>query len=104
MEEHSHTKGFCEDGQLGTDVTVTNDTEGFASNFPAALGLFVPDTLTHLETTLEVLSRESNDFGQDELSDGTRIREGGVEDGNTSLAGGVEVNLVSSNAEATNDK
>jgi hypothetical protein len=39
---------FSQDGKLGTDVTVADDTERLSSNLPAALGDLVPDALPHL--------------------------------------------------------
>lgn len=104
IEEDAHAEGFSEDGELGADVTVADDAQCFTTDLPAAPGLLVPETLAHLPATLEVLSSESDDLGNDELSDGARVREGGVEDGNASFGGGGEVDLVCADAEAADDK
>jgi len=44
--------------------------------------------LAHLEAALKVLSRKRNDLGYDEFGYGTRVGEGGVEDGDTRFRGG----------------
>lgn len=49
------------------------------------------------------MSGQGNDFGNDELSDGARVGEGGVEDGDTSVGGIGEVDLVGADTEAADD-
>ena len=66
-------------------MAVSDDTKGLAPDLPTALGLFVPNTLVHFIATLEVLAGESHNLGNNELRDGTRIGEWGVEDWNASL-------------------
>jgi len=89
---------------LGAYVTVTDNPKGLPTDIPAALGLLVPDALTQLEGTLEVLAGECNDLRHDELRHGTRVGEGGVEDGNASFPGGDQINLVYTDAEASDNE
>lgn len=49
------------------------------------------------------MTGESDDFGDCEFGYGSRIGEGGVEDGNSELSSGFEVDLVCANAEAADD-
>lgn len=90
-----------EDTELSSDVTVTNNTERLTPDLPAALGDLVPDTLPHLSRSVGELARQADDLGHDELGDGPRVREGRVEDGDTGRSGGLEVDLICSDAEAT---
>jgi hypothetical protein len=79
-------------------------TEGLASNLPASLGDLVPDSLPHLPRPVAQLSGESDDLGNDELGDGTRVGEGGVEDCDTGAGGSEEIDLVRSDTEASNNE
>ena len=69
VEENAHAERFGKHGQLRANVPIAHDTEGLATNLPAALGLFVPDPVAHLERALEVLTREGDNLGDDELRD-----------------------------------
>jgi len=60
--------------------------------------------LTHLESAVEILARESDDLGHDEFSDGTGVGEGRVEDGDASLTGSVEIDLIGTDTETSNDQ
>lgn len=81
-------------------MTVADDTEGLSSNLPATLGDLVPDSLPHLPRSVRQLTGETDDLGQDELGDGTRVGEGRVEDCDSGGGGDGEVDLVGSDAEA----
>ena len=85
-------------------MSVTDNTERFSSDFPTSLGNLVPDTGTHLGGSIDVLTREGNDFGNDEFGNRTRVGKGRVKDGNTVLSGGQEVDLVGSDTKASNDE
>ena len=104
VEDDAHPKRFGEDRELRTDVAVTDDAERLPADLPAALGLFVPDSLAHLEAALKVLPRERNDLGYDELCDGTRVGEGRIKDGDTGFRSGDQVDLIYADAEAPDDE
>lgn len=53
--------------------------------------------------TIGQLAGESDDFGNCELGNRTRIRKGRVEDGNSELSGSLKVDLVCANTEAADD-
>jgi hypothetical protein len=84
-------------------MSVTDNTECFTSNFPTSLGYFLPDTLVHLVGSVDELSREGNDFGNDEFGDGSRVGKGRVEDRDTFFSGVRQVDLVRSDAKASNN-
>ena len=88
VEDDAHPKRFGEDRELRPDVAIANDPEDLPADLPAALGLLIPDSLAHLEAALKVLSRKRNDLGYDEFGYGTRVGEGGVENGDTGFRGG----------------
>jgi hypothetical protein len=48
------------------------------------------------------LTREGDDLADDELGDRTRVGKGRVEDGDSGLGGGLEVDLVGSDTETAN--
>jgi hypothetical protein len=50
------------------------------------------------------LTREGDDLADDELGDRTRVGKGRVEDGDSGLGGGLEVDLVGSDAETADGK
>lgn len=79
----------------------TTHAERLAPNLPASLGDLVPDPLSHLDGAVADLTREGHDLADNELGDGARVGEGGVEDGDTRTCGGEEVDLVGADAEAT---
>lgn len=85
-------------------MAIAYDAQRLATNLPAAFRLLVPEAVAHLPTALEILTGESDDLGNNELSDGARVREGRVEDGNASFGGGGEVDLVCTDAEAADDE
>jgi hypothetical protein len=124
--EDRHSHRFGKDRELRTDVTVSDNlrkrmrmrrfrgkrdvtryrthTESFSPDFPASLADLVPDTLPHLVGTITDLPRKGDNFGNHEFCDRSRVGEGRVEDGDTGLGGGEEVDLVRSDTEATNNE
>lgn len=85
-------------------MTVADNTKGLTSNFPTVLGELVPDTGSHLMGSVDDLSRKGNDLGDDELSNGSGIGEGRVENGDTSLGSVLKVDLVRTDTETANDQ
>jgi len=57
----------------------------------------------HLVGPIDDLSRESNDFGNDQFGDRSGIGEGRVEDRDTFLGGVGEVDLVGTDTEASDN-
>lgn len=83
-------------------MPVADDSEGLAADLPAAFGDFVPDGGdAEFDGTVDELAREGDDFADDELGDGAGVGKGGVEDGDADAGGGVEVDLVGADTEAT---
>jgi len=58
----------------------------------------------HLYRTVTGLSRQSNDFRDDELGNTPGITERGVEDRDTMLSSVLEIHLISTNAKASDHK
>ena len=48
-------------------MTVTDDTKGFATDFTAAGGGFVPVAAVEFVVAVSELARKSDDFGDDEF-------------------------------------
>ena len=86
-------------------MAITDDPQCFATDFVTVFGLFVPyPKLTQLESAIEILARESDELRHDEFSDGTGVGEGRVEDGDASLSGSFEIDLIYTDTEASNDQ
>lgn len=98
-----HSHGLGQDGQLVADVSVSDDSKSLATYFPAACGNLVPDALVQLHASVTKLSRQRNDFRDDEFGNRARVGERRVEDGDTCVGGILEVDLVGTNTEATDD-
>ena len=96
-----HPKGFRQDAQLTTDMSIPDDPQRLAPDLPTALGDLVPDPFTHLAGPVTELTREGDDLADDEFGDGTRVGKGRVEDGDPGLCGGLEVDLVGPDAETS---
>lgn len=79
-------------------------TQSLATNLPALGANLVPGATVHLVGSVAELTGEGDDLGNDELGYTAGVGEGGVEDGDTMAGSEVEVDLVGTNAEATNDK
>lgn len=58
-----------ENGQLRTDVAVSDDAECLPSNLVAALGDLLPITSAQLRGSIDQLAGEGNGLANDELSD-----------------------------------
>lgn len=96
-----HPKGFRQDAQLGTDMTVPDDPQRLAPDLPTSLGHLVPDPFAHLPRPIAELTREGDDLADDEFGDRTRVGKGRVEDGDTRLGSGFEVDLVRPDTETS---
>jgi len=57
----------------------------------------------HFPATIAQLSGQEDNLGQDQLGDGSRVGEGRVEDGDALLGRDLQIDLVGSDAETTND-
>lgn len=117
-----HTHGLSQDGQLRTNVTVTNNTCGplaltskltvhgiirtqsLSTNLPALRADLVPGSTVHLIGSIAELTSEGDDFGNDELGDTAGVGEGRVEDGDTMAGSVIEVDLVGTDTEAADDE
>ena len=99
-----HTHSLSENRQLRTNVTVTDNTQSLASNLPALGADLVPGTAVHLVGSVAELTGKGDDLGNDKFSDTARVGEGGVEDGDTILGSKLEVDLVGTDTEATDDE
>jgi hypothetical protein len=97
-----HPKGFRQHAQLTTDVSIPDDPQGLASDLPASLGDLVPDPFSHLSRPVGELTREGDDLADDELGDRPRVGKGRVENGDSGLGSGLEVDLVGSDTETAN--
>jgi hypothetical protein len=101
--DNVHSHSLSKDGQLRSNVSVSNDSEGLSTDLPAAGGNLVPGPLVHLHGTVTKLASEHDDLGDDQLGDGTRVGEGRVEDGDTVLGGIVKVDLVGSDTKTSDN-
>lgn len=57
----------------------------------------------HLRVPVAQLSREEDDLGNDQFSNGTGVGEGRIEDSDTLLGSVLEIDLIGADAEASND-
>ena len=78
-------------------------TDGLSSNLPATVAHFVPGTSVHLVGAVAQLTCKHDHLTNDQLSNTARVAEGGVEDRNTLVGGILEVDLVGTDTEATDD-
>ena len=79
-------------------------TQGLPTNLPALSTNFIPGAIVHFHRTVAKLSRQSNDFRDDELGNTPGITERGVEDRDTMLSSVLEIYLIGTNAKAPNHK
>lgn len=84
-------------------MPIAYNTKGFSAYFPAPFGLLVPQPATHLERALEKLSGKRDYFGNDKLGDGAGVGEGRVEYRDTGFGSRDEIDLVCTDAEASDD-
>ena len=82
-------------------MSVAHDAEGLSADLPAAFGLLVPNAGLHLECALEVLSREGDHLGDDELRDRARVGEGRIEDRDARFGRTEKVHLIGADAETS---
>lgn len=78
-------------------------TQCLSANFPTFDANFVPSAAVHLNGSITELSCQGNDFGYDQFCNTARVCKWGVEDGNSTSSSEVEINLVGSDTEASND-
>ena len=95
-----HAEAFGDDAQLGADVAVADDAEFLAAGLDAVIGQLLPDPAVALGTLFGNTAQQQQDFTQHQFGDGAGVGEGGVEDGNATHLGGLEVDLIGTDAEA----
>lgn len=78
-------------------------TKGFSANFPALVANFIPCPVVHLIWTIAQLTGKSYNFSYNQFGNTPRIAERRVEDRNAMFGCVLEVNLVCSNTETTDD-
>ena len=85
-------------------MPITYNPKSFATYFPTSFRLLIPKAMVHLIRTLEELSGECNDFGDNELGDRSRIGEGGVEYWDAGFRSRVQIDLICAYAEASDNQ
>ena len=98
-----HAKGLGKHRELGSDVTIANDTQCLTTNFPAAITDLVPGATVELIRSISELARKGNNLSDDQFGDAARIAEGRVEDGNASLGRVFQVDLIGADAKTADD-
>jgi hypothetical protein len=78
-------------------------TQCLSTNLPAFGANFVPSTAMHFNGSIAELPRQGNDFGYDQFCNTARVCKWRVEDGNSTSSSEVEINLVGSDTEASDD-
>ena len=101
--DDGHPHGLRQDGQLGTNVSVSDDTECLSADLPALGGDLVPGTVVKLIRAVTELASESDDLANNELSDGAGVGKWRVENSDTVAGCVLEVDLVGADAEAADD-
>ena len=102
VEAHAHAKGFRHHPQLSPDVAVANNAKGLPAKLEAVCCAFKPAALVGREALFRDSTEQKDGLGEHELSDGTGIGKGGVEDRNAKVQGGFQINLVGPDAKAAN--
>ncbi len=88
----------------GANMAIAYDSKRLSADFPASLGLLVPNAGTQLVRALKELAREDDELGHDEFGDRARVGEGGVKYGDTSLSSRSQIDLVSTDGRSIDDK
>lgn len=101
--DDGHSHGLSQDRELGTNVSVSHNTECLSADLPALGGDLVPGTVVKLIRAVTKLASESDDLANNELSDGARVGEWRVENSNTVAGCVLEVDLVGADTEAADD-
>ena len=101
VEDNIKTESFCNDTYLSTDMTVTDDTDGLATGFVAALGILIPAATVQQCILGRYGSEELQIFTCYQFCNRTCIRIRRVEYRYTAVSGCFEINLVGTDTETT---
>jgi hypothetical protein len=77
-------------------------TQCLAADLPTLVADFVPKSLSHFMCSLNVLPTQCNDLTDNQLSNAPRVAERTVEYGDSAFGSILQVNLVRTNAKASN--
>ena len=77
-------------------------TQCFPSDFPALVADFIPQSLSHLNSPLHILSTQCNNLTDHQLGHTPRITKRTVEHRNSLLGSILQVNLIRADTETSN--
>ena len=101
VEDDSHSKALGHDTDLATNMAVTDDAKGLASDFVTTLGRLVPLALMQLLDAIAHVPSEYYYLRENQLGDASGVGEGRIEYGNTKAVRGLQIDLVCADTEAT---
>ena len=88
---------------MSPNVPISNDPKGLATDLPAGLGDLIPRLkMLEFSSPIYQLTRERDDFRNDELRHRTRVSKRGIEDDDSTLGRRDKVNLICADTEAAN--
>jgi hypothetical protein len=102
--EDSESKSLSEDAYLAPDMAIPYDPEVFPSKFMATPCRFMPSAFVGAPAFVKDSSDEHDGKPEDQFRYGAGVRMGGVKNGNPDAGCCLEIDLVRSDAEATDGK
>ncbi len=100
VEVHLHAQVFCQDRQLGTDRAVADDAQLLAADLERVGCALDPAATVAGSVLLRDAAQQQDGLGQHQFGHRTGVGVRCVEDGDATLAGCCQVDLVGADAEA----
>ena len=102
IEIDVHPQRFGQNAQLRADMAVADNTELFAARFKAADRQFVPHAAVRFGVRFRDAAQHQQQLANDQFGNGAGVRKRGVKDGDAAFCRRVQIDLVSTDAEAAN--
>ena len=101
VEHHTHAKRLGDDGKLGADIAVADDTERLASHLVGAGSGLIPHAMLHVMGVRGNAAHQADDIADDQFHHGAGVRIWSIEYGDAMLARIVKIDLIGTYAEAS---
>ena len=100
IEEDMHPQRFRQNAELGADVAVTDNPQFLAARFKAPHRQLIPYAAMRLGVGFRHAAQQQQQLTDHQLGHRTGIGEWRVKHRNTAFRGGVQIDLVGTDAEA----